>query len=184
MGMTPTDSGTTQSLHPYAGSQTVPAGPAVAGPPDPPMGNGNQAVADAPPAEAPPVDAPPVEAPPVDEDSPENLPVEARPVAVGTEENADPGAERKADPRVEGRRQVRAARKRRRRISIVCAVLIALCTALTLLIVAIARTHTPDPMVVSPTAMAVTAPGVGHQAVPVIESAQTLGAPAPQGGHR
>ena len=125
---TPTDSGTTQSLHPYAGRQTVPAGPAGAGPlddPPAPVGDGDQLVDETAPPDA--------AAPPA--------PAAAPDPATTADLEPEPGR----DPRIEGRRQLRAARKRRRRISIVCAVLIAVCMALTLLLVAIARAARPIP---------------------------------------
>jgi hypothetical protein len=106
------------------------------------------------------------------------------PVPADDPEPARPDVEGRPDPRTEGRRQLRAARKRRRRISIGCAVLIAVCTALTLLIVAVARDRSPSLFVVTPPPALVSSAPVVHHAVLVVESTETLGALAPQGGHR
>lgn len=158
MGMTPRNSGTAQSFRPYPGRQTVPASP-----------SGAQAdVGSRPASEALGAGEPPV---PVDEQE-------------APEPDTRPEPDRRADPRTEGRRQLRAARKRRRRISIGCALLIAVCTAVTLVIVAVARDRSPSLLVVTPPPAPVSSPPVVHHAVLVTESTETLGALAPQGGHR
>jgi hypothetical protein len=85
-----------------------------------------------------------------------------------------------ADPvtvsRAEGRQALRAARRRRRRISIGCAVLIALCTIATVLIVDLARVRTSGlPAMAPPARMASPSTGV-HLLVPRYESTATLDA--------
>lgn len=160
MGMTPRKSGTAQSFHPYPRRQTVPPGPPAAL-----AAEGSRPVGEALEGNGPPA--------PVDErEAPE------------PEAELEAELERRPDPRTEGRRQLRAARKRRRRISIGCAVLIAVCTAVTLLIVAVARDRSPSLLVVNPSSALVSPPPVVHHADPATESTETLGALAPQGGHR
>jgi hypothetical protein len=73
-----------------------------------------------------------------------------RPPAVGP-----PGPDPQDRVRAEGRQALRAARRQRRRISIGCAVLVAVCMAITVLIVDLARDRTSGPQVVLPSASAV-----------------------------
>ncbi len=69
-------------------------------------------------------------------------------VGIGVSERYEPdlhpahaGPEVLSDPvsPAEGRRELRVARRRRRRITVACALLVAACTAVTLLLVALAR---------------------------------------------
>jgi len=93
-----------------------------------------------------------------------------------------------ADPvtvsRAEGRQALRAARRRRRRISIGCAVLIALCTVATVLIVDLARVRTSGLPAMAPSARMASPSTAVHLLLPRYESTATLDAPASQGGHR
>ncbi|HUD15982.1 MAG TPA: hypothetical protein VMQ59_01920 [Acidimicrobiales bacterium] len=89
----------------------------------------------------------------------------------------DPTAEH-----VEGRQALRAARRQRRRIAIGCALVVALCLAVTLVIVGIARDRTTGgPQTVVPGVLTgshqVDLPTAAHH--PPTES---HGAPAPTGG--
>jgi len=107
------------------------------------------------------------------------------PVSPGpTGEHGGQGGQDEADPlhrsRVEGRLALREARKRRRRLSVVCALLVCFCLAVTVAIVSLARSRPSGPQVVEP-ALAL-APLSPVRPVPVILSIPTPGAPAPQGG--
>jgi hypothetical protein len=163
--MTPADSGTTKSLHPHRRRQPLFPG-------TPP---GEDPGSDRP-------DPPPSGSEPEDQASPAIGPA----VAAGPEPplETEPEPEPGHDARNETRSTLRAARRRRRRSSIGWAVLIAVCTALTLLIVAAARDRAPGPQVLTPAAPFAASPPVDHQAVPQFHSIETLGASAPQGGHR
>jgi hypothetical protein len=93
-----------------------------------------------------------------------------------------------ADPvtvsRAEGRQALRVARRRRRRISIGCAVLIALCTIATVLIVDLARVRTSGLPAMAPPARMASPSTAVHPLLPPYESTLTLDALASQGGHR
>ena len=160
MGMTPADSGTTKSLHPYRRRGSLVPGTPVVGDPGTDLAD---------PSPGGPDDRAPAATEPVAEPEP------------GAAPEPEPGPGHEA--RNESRSALRAARRRRRRISIVCAVVIAVCTALTLLIVAVARDRTPGPQVVTPAAPFVALPPVDHHAVPESQI-RDLGTSAPQGGHR
>jgi hypothetical protein len=92
--------------------------------------------------------------------------------------------------RAEGRQALRAARRRRRLISIGCAVLIALCTLATVLIVDLARTRTSGPPAVTRSAPiaswadTVVPAGAAHLRLPRNRSPLILDALASPGGHR
>jgi len=96
----------------------------------------------------------------------------------------DQGPAGDTDTRVPGRQEVRAARKRRRRLSIGCAVVLTVCTAITLLIVGLARDHTPSSLGVVPVAQMASSVGVRHHTFPDITSMETPDAPASVGGNR
>jgi hypothetical protein len=85
-----------------------------------------------------------------------------------------------ADPltvsRAEGRQALRAARRRRRRISIGCAVLIALCTIATVLIVDLARVRTSGLPAMAPSARMASPSSAVDPLVPRYESTATLDA--------
>ncbi len=85
-----------------------------------------------------------------------------------------------ADPvtvsRAEGRQALRAARRRRRRISIGCAVLIALCTIATVLIVDLARVRTSSLPAMAPSARMASPSTAVHPLLPRYESTSTLDA--------
>jgi hypothetical protein len=87
-------------------------------------------------------------------------------------------------PQVDGRRAHRLARHQRRRISIGCAVLVAVCLAITILIVGMARNRTPGAQVVLP-ALALAIPPVDSRPfVPTVPPNQFRDAAASEGGHR
>lgn len=83
----------------------------------------------------------------------------------------------------ETRRALRAQRRQRRRIAIGCAVLIAVCVLITLVIVNIARDRTSVPQ----SEGRLTPVAVVHNdflSASIHPSTDTPGAPAPVGGHR
>ncbi len=174
--MTPTNSGTTQSFRPHPRRGTALPGPSGAPTEEVGLTVGEPPAGDGPVGNDAPADSVAVAA------------GDAVAVAVAapadSPEDPRPELERSPDPRTEGRRQLRAARRRRRRISIGCAVVIAACTALTLLIVAVARDRSPVPLVVTPAAALAPSSPVVHLTALDSESTETLGALAPQGGHR
>jgi hypothetical protein len=87
-------------------------------------------------------------------------------------------------PQVDGRRAHRIARHQRRRISIGCAVLVAVCLVITILIVGMARNRTPGAQVVVP-ALALAIPPVDSRpVVPTVPPNQFRDATASEGGHR
>jgi hypothetical protein len=106
-------------------------------------------------------------------------PVVALPTGTG---DADPAAD--AATRAERRQALRAARRRRRLISIGCAVVIALCTAATLLVVEAARVRSVGtPTVTAPARLAVP-PVVHGRPLPTrIRSTEILDAATSRGGH-
>jgi hypothetical protein len=81
-------------------------------------------------------------------------PEASEPEESGTTPDADPCPDPEGSARANGRQALRAARRRRRRISIGCAVFVAGCTAVTLLIVGIASSRSSSPPPVAPTATA------------------------------
>jgi hypothetical protein len=89
----------------------------------------------------------------------------------------------KHEPPIDGRRARRAARSQRRHLSVGCAVLIAVCLVITILIVGMARNRTPGAQVVAPTS-ALAAPGPAGSSPVVHPLNQFRGATAPEGGHR
>jgi hypothetical protein len=139
------------------------------------------------------------EADPQPEAEPEPSDAGLPPEQGSTEARADPDLEGQvqaepqadvdaADPvtvsRAEGRQALRAARRRLRLISIGCAVLIALCTIATVLIVDLARVRTSGlPAMAPSTRMASPSTDV-HPLLPPYESTATLDALASEGGHR
>ncbi len=78
--------------------------------------------------------------------------------------------------RAEGRQALRAARRRRRRISIGCAVLIALCTIATVLIVDLARVRTSGLPAKAPSTRMASPPSAVQSLLPRYESTATLDA--------
>ena len=78
--------------------------------------------------------------------------------------------------RAEGRQALRAARRRRRRISIGCAVLIALCTIATVLIVDLARVRTSGLPATAPLTRMASPPTAAQPLLPRYESTATLDA--------
>ncbi len=189
LGTTPTDSGTTKSFQPYPRRVPVPRGfPVEEEAQSEEEAHSEQEVAARAPAEV----AARAEVAPTEQATRSDAPAALDP-AKGLTEAAPPAEPETAPPaepevasdaRTEGRREMRAARRRRRRISIGCAVLIAACTAVTLLVVAIARDRSPNPLVVNPPGAIITSSSARYPAaVPDHLSIETLGAPAPPGGH-
>jgi hypothetical protein len=78
--------------------------------------------------------------------------------------------------RAEGRQALRAARRRRRLISIGCAVLIALCTIATVLIVDLARVRTSGLPAMAPSTRMASPSTAVHPVLPRYESTATLDA--------
>ena len=97
-------------------------------------------------------------------------PGESEPEESGTTPSAGPYPDPDGSARANGRQALRAARRRRRRISIGCAVFIAGCTGITLLIVGIASSRSSSPPVV--TAATASLPGVhvGPPALPDVRA--------------
>jgi len=81
----------------------------------------------------------------------------------------------------ETRREVRAARRRRRQLMVVCAAVIAVCLALTILVVSMARQRPSGLPAAVASVGAVT--GVAGPTLPVSRPFSNLGADAPLGGH-
>jgi len=79
-------------------------------------------------------------------------PEASEPEESGTTPNAGPYPGPDGSARANGRQALRAARRRRRRISIGCAVFVAGCTAITLLIVGVASSRASSPPAVTPAA--------------------------------
>jgi hypothetical protein len=77
-------------------------------------------------------------------------PEASTPEESGTTPKAVPYPDPDGGAPTNGRQALRAARRRRRRISIVCAVFIAGCTAITLLIVGIASSRASSPQSAAP----------------------------------
>ncbi len=98
--------------------------------------------------------------------------------------SATPEPDPEQDARAEGRRALRAARKRRRRVSLGCAALIAVCTAITLIIVGMARERSPGPQVVRPVAGLALPASFDLRSPPITGPTETLGAAASIGGQR
>lgn len=105
------------------------------------------------------------------------VPVSPRPSGVGVPVPAA-APEPAAGPDTAGRRALREARRQRRRLMAVCALIIAACLVMTVLIVGMARDRPaqsgPTGVVLQPLVLSPTTP---YPAVPP-------GAPAPEGGHR
>ena len=86
--------------------------------------------------------------------------------------------------RGDGQRAQRAARQQRRHLSVACAVLIAVCLVITILVVGMARNHSPGAQVVVPAlALAISGHVDARPSVPTIQPNQFHGATAPEGGH-
>jgi hypothetical protein len=102
----------------------------------------------------------------------------------GTTPTADPYPDPDASTPVNGRQALRAARKRRRRISIVCAVVIAGCTAITMLIVGLASSRASSPQAVAPATAHLRSVPVDLRALPDNQSYRELDAAASRGGQR
>jgi hypothetical protein len=100
------------------------------------------------------------------------------------EAGVDPvGQDPEAGSRVADRRALRAARRTRRNVAIVCGLVVALCLILTILIVNMARIRTSGPQVpVSPAAASI---GPSRPSpIPFVSTHQPiLGAPASEGGN-
>jgi hypothetical protein len=105
--------------------------------------------------------------------------------SAGYEDDAERSEQPEPGPRVDGRRAHRAARQQRRHLAVGCAVLIAACLVITILIVDMARSRTPGTQVIVP-ALAVAAPAHpdSHSVIPTVPFNQFLGVSAPEGGHR
>jgi hypothetical protein len=120
-------------------------------------------------------------------DAPAAAAPEARPGAPAAEDEsgAEPSEQTQPGPPVDGRRAHRAARQQRRHLAVGCAVLIAACLVITILIVAMARSRTPGTQVMVP-ALAVAVPVYPDSLalVPTVPFNQFLGVSAPEGGHR
>jgi hypothetical protein len=87
-------------------------------------------------------------------------------------------------PPADSRKTLRAARQQRRRLSILCAVLVAACLAVTILIVSLARTRASGPTRVTPASALPIPTPLRDSAVPTIDPILSQGAPAPEGGNR
>jgi hypothetical protein len=88
------------------------------------------------------------------------------------------------ESRLDARRAQRAARQQRRHIAMACAVLVAVCLAITILIVGMARNRTPGAQVVMPAvALAIPARTDSLPASPAHQPNTFRGATAPEGGH-
>ncbi len=116
-------------------------------------------------------------------------PGESEPGEPGTTPGAGPYPDSDGNTRAKGRQALRAARRRRRRISIVCAVFVAGCTAITLLIVGIASSRASSPQAVTPSAPMFPDVHVDYAALPsraisTNQSYRDLDAAASRGGHR
>ncbi len=112
------------------------------------------------------------------EPAPDEVPATA---AAGVPDGGEvPGGDLPTD----SRRNLRVARQQRRRLSILCAVLVAVCLAVTILIVSLARTRTSGPTTVVP-AWALSAPSPAPASVvPTIHRIVSHGATAPEGANR
>jgi len=90
-------------------------------------------------------------------------------------------------PRVDRRRAERAERRQRRRISVGCALLVAVCLVITILIVGMARNRNPGAQVVLP-GLASAAPAFDSRpnvhTIPNVHNDKVRGAVAPEGGNR
>ncbi len=92
----------------------------------------------------------------------------------------------------DGRRAVREARKHRRRTAWICALFVAVCLALTIVVVTLARYRPAPPLSsagalapsVSPFPSTRTSPAVNPVDSIVLPSPSSLGAAAPEGGTR
>ncbi len=78
-----------------------------------------------------------------------------------------------------GRRELRAARRQRRRLAMWCAAFVAVCLVLTVVVVGIARARPPGPQVVQTTATAIVGGAPAPQA-----PFDSRGTQPPEGGHR
>ena len=97
----------------------------------------------------------------------------------------EPTSSGASEPRTDGRRALRQARRHRRRLAVGCAVLVAVCLALTILIVDLARNRTVGPQGAAPTSMpASPGPIVRPSALLMLQAIETRGATAPEGGNR
>lgn len=109
--------------------------------------------------------------------------------APGSVGVAAPIGRPETDTRAEPRRALRAARRQRRQVMVGCALVIAVCLVLTILIVTIARGRRPGSgVVVADIALVqnATAPGAGVSAAPLILNRHTVNpdAAASEGEHR
>lgn len=118
-------------------------------------------------------------------------PEASKPEESGTRPSAHPYPDPDSGARVNGRQALRAARRRRRRISIACAVVIAGCTAITMLIVGIASSRASSPQSASPTGTGMAGVHVALRTVPdtpdtqrLSQSSRDVDAAASRGGHR
>jgi len=117
------------------------------------------------------------------------LPEEVPPAAADSA--PDPAGQQ---PRVDRCRAERAERRQRRRISVGCALLVAVCLVITILIVGMARNRSPGAQVVVPGAALATPAAVNslptvhpvHRVHPVhpVHPDKARGAVAPEGGNR
>jgi hypothetical protein len=192
VGTTPTEPGTTKSSRLYpkpdealdraAQAQGLPGGPESAEVAAPALDLEPGSEADPQPeAESEPSDSgPPPEQGSIDTRADADVDGQVRAELQTDVEGADPITVSRA----EGRQALRAARRRRRRISIGCAVLIALCTIATVLIVDLARVRTSGLPAMAPSARMASPSTAGHPLLPPYESTATLDALASQGGHR
>jgi len=105
---------------------------------------------------------------------------EAPPPAGGP--GSDPSGAHESPAAVEGRRSLREARRQRRRAMWLCAAVVALCLALTIVVVMLARYRPVSTSSASATSVAhpsVAAPVVDHV---LVATSPSRGAPAPEGG--
>lgn len=101
---------------------------------------------------------------------------------TGATDPADP-MPRAADPSTDGRRALRQARSQRRRTALLCAVVLFVCLALTLLIVGMARDRAAPPAAVLSFAP-VPAPTSAASTVPVPTQTRSDAATASEGDNR
>jgi hypothetical protein len=90
-----------------------------------------------------------------------------------------------SEPRTDGRRALREARRHRRRLAVGCALLVAVCLVITILIVDLARNRASGPQGAAPAFLRAShGPIVRPAAQPVMQAIEIRGAPAPEGGNR
>ena len=83
-------------------------------------------------------------------------------------------------PQADNRRALREKRRERRRLSVLCAVVVAVCLVLTILIVGMARNRPTGPQVVGP-ALVISPTNQPHVVPPDPQPPETHGAAAPEG---